>query len=87
MNAVTTRIRDGDTVELPTDADVSVAVERQGYATNIFLHAIGDERTETYAVEIHDIESDQTVPTDADHVEVAHVKYNRFVAVTFTQIE
>jgi len=87
MKVVSEPVEHGDTIQLPTDPTIDVAVQSSGMAVNTFVHAVGDEPTDTYTVELEDVnDSDDTdLSPDPDHVAVTHVDFTRSVAVTFTK--
>ena len=87
MISVSEPVEHGDTVELPSNPTIDVAVQSSGMAVNIFIHAVGEEPTATYTVELADTDGtdDIDLSADTDHVAVTHVDYKRMVAVTFTK--
>jgi len=85
MKIVSEPVEHGDTVELPSNPKIDVAVQSSGMAVNPFVHAVGDEPLEEYTVGLADTDGtgDTDLSPDTDHVAVAHVDYTRMVAVTF----
>ena len=83
--AVSQRVEHGDTIELPSEPTLDVAVQPSGAAVDVFCHAIGDDPTDTYTVELADVDGTGEVDLDGDHVAVCGVNYQRMIAVSFTK--
>jgi len=86
MKAISEPVEHGDTIELPSNPTIDVAVQSSGMAVNTWVHAVGKEPTDTYTVELCDVDDsgDTDLSPDTDHVALCHVDYKRMVAVTFT---
>jgi len=85
MKVTSGTVEHGDTIELPSDPTIDVAVQSSGMAVNTWVHAVGEEPTDTYTVELADTDGtgDTDLSPDTDHVAVTHVDFTRSVAVTF----
>lgn len=83
--AVSERVEHGDTIELPSEPTIDVAVQPTGAAVNVFCHAIGDEPLDVYAVELADVDGTGEVDIDGDLEVVCGVNYQRMIAVSFTK--
>jgi hypothetical protein len=83
--AVSERVERGDTIELPKDPTIDVAVQPSGAAVSVFCHALGDDPLDSYTVELADVDGTGELDIDGDHVEVCGVNYQRMIAVTFAK--
>lgn len=85
MKIVSEAVEHGDSIELPSDPTIDVAVQSSGMAVTTWVHAVGETPLEQYTVELADTDGtdDTDLSPDTDHVAVTHVDYKRMVAVTF----
>jgi len=86
MKVTSEPIEHGDSIELPSNPTIDVAVQSSGMAVNTWVHAVGNEPTDTYTVGLADTDGtdDTDLSPDTDHAAVDHVDYKRMVVVTFT---
>lgn len=83
--AVSEKVEHGDTIDLPKEPTLDVAVQPSGAAVSTFVHAVGDEPLQEHTVEMADVDGSGEVDIDGDLVDVCGVNYQRMVAVTFTK--
>ena len=85
MKVTSEPIEHGDSIELPNDPTIEVSCQSSGMAHNVFLHAVGEEPTNTYTVQMADAYESGEVDIDGDYVALCNGGYTRVIVVTFTK--